>query len=241
MENKLETRIEWSDSNKNHLIFYGDIMGFKNLVATNSHQQMNEKLIKFFDEVDTKSQPLVGRKMRMMRFSDSILLVTESDKNEDLNRLTKAIIRLMQHGLRTKMPIRGAIARGKLSIDENRQLIFGQALLDAYLLEEELYYYGVAVHHSAEEMVVRNLTSQPYHMVDLPMKSGMIPHYQLSYHHMGFSLSPKDVTEEVKRHLAKIQSEVSCRPRLYVKNTIDVLDRVNKTYPFEDGSDSHNT
>lgn len=227
MTSKLEFRAHWEDD-KDHLVFFGDIMGFKNLVATKSHGDMNEVMKKFWDDVDTKSSPLIGPELRMMRFSDSVILVTKGCTYRDFNKLTKAVTRLIQLSFRMKLPIKGALAKGKLTLDEDRQLVFGQALVDAYLLEEELYYYGVAVHHSIEQLVKDNLGTQPYDMTILPMKSGNIPHYQLSYHKMSFSLEKKDITALIMDQLDQIQSEVSCRPRIYIENTRNVIKAVNE-------------
>ena len=188
---------------------------------------MNEVMKKFWDDVDIKSRPLVGLDLRMMRLSDSVILVTKGCTNKDLNRLTKAVTRLIQLSFKMKLPIKGAIAKGKLTLDEERQLVFGQALVDAYKLEEELFYYGVAVHHSIEQLVKDNLATQPYHLLTLPMKSGNIPHYQLSYHKMSYSLDKKDITDLIMNHLDQIQSDVSCRPRIYIENTRKVLKEVN--------------
>lgn len=227
MASKLEYRANW-DNDDEHLVFFGDIMGFKNLIATKNHSEMNKIMKRFWDDVDTKSSPLIGPDLRMMRFSDSVILVTKGCSDRDLNKLTKAITRLMQLSFRMKLPIKGAIAKGKLTLDEERQLVFGQALVDAYLLEEELYYYGVAIHHSIEPLVKKNLAHQPYHLITLPMKSGNIPHYQLSYHKMSYSLDKKDITATIMDQLDSIQSEVSCRPRIYIQNTRNVIKGVNK-------------
>lgn len=228
MENKSNLEINWDDSN-DRLVFYGDIMGFKNLIATTEHDKMNEIMKKFWDDVDTNSSPLIGKGLRMMRFSDSVILATFGSGNKDLNKLTKAVTRLMQLSLRMELPIKGAIAKGNLTLDEKRQLVFGRALVDAYLLEEELLYYGVAVHHSVEGLVKNNLQTQPYHLIKLPMKTGMIPHYQLSYHLLSFSLDKKDSTNAILANLDKIQSKVSCRPRIYIENTRDVIKRINES------------
>lgn len=228
MEKRLEIRVNW-DNSDDRLVFYGDIMGFKNLIATTNHDQMNEIMKKFWDDVDTKASPLIGKDLRMMRFSDSVILVTSGSTNKDLNKLTKTVTRLMQLSLRMELPIKGAIAKGNLTLDENRQLVFGQALVDAYLLEEELLYYGVAVHHSIENLVTNNIEKQPYHLIKLPMKTGMIPHYQLSYHLLSFSLDQKDSTNTIFANLDKIQSKVSCRPRIYIENTREVINRVNES------------
>lgn len=69
------------------------------------------------------------------------------------------------------------------------------------------------------------------------MKSGVIPHYQLSYHLYGFDLSKKDNTQAIFTNLDKIQTKVSCRPRIYIANTRKVIQDVNQLDTSEDDAD----
>lgn len=232
-KNEDELAVKWTDLSENRLVLFADIMGFKNFIATNNDEVVCKTMVEFSNGVEKKSKPLVGPKMRMMRFSDSLILITKGATADDLNKLTKAAARLMQYGLKMKLPIKGAIAMGPIYLDEEKQLMFGKALVDAYLIEEELFYYGIAVHHSAESLVVENKNKHPYHLLDLPMKSGKIPHYQLTWHYLSFELEPKDITDQVTKNLDKVQAEVSGRPRIYISNTREIIKKVNDNFPFQ--------
>lgn len=51
----------------------------------------------------------------------------------------------------SKIPFRGSIAYGEMTVDLENSIFFGQPLIDAYLLGEQLQSYGIACHASAEK------------------------------------------------------------------------------------------
>ena len=108
-------------------VLYLDIMGFKERVNRTPIGELNQQLL-LFKTKNKKLKPLLeGPKnilMRMAQFSDSIVLVSEKDTIDDLNRICKAAAILMQTALQTGFALRGAIAKGEMVYDnENQQLI----------------------------------------------------------------------------------------------------------------------
>ena len=91
---------------------------------------------------------------------------------------------------------------------------FGQALIDAYLLEEDVQYYGIVVHHTAEKSVIA-LKSSLFEDKQLPLKSGNIAHYELAWY--------KGHSQEVEAGLNRVRLSVSDAPRKYVDNTRKML------------------
>ena len=62
-----------------------------------------------------------------------------------------------------QIPIKGVIAQGIFSYDKENELYFGKPLVDAYLLHEELKYYGIVVHNTAEKTIKKYQNSNnPY-------------------------------------------------------------------------------
>jgi hypothetical protein len=45
------------------------------------------------------------------------------------------------------------MAFGRMTIDTDNSIFFGQPLIDAYILQEELYFYGVIAHASIEQQI----------------------------------------------------------------------------------------
>lgn len=105
--------------------------------------------------------------------------------------------------------MKGAMAR----CDTAKNIYFGQAQIDAYLLEENVWYYGIVVHHSAQsdvEKIKENYIST----LELPMKTGAIKHCELSWY-----AYDSEKTTDIK----KIRYNVSVSPRKYIDNTEAVI------------------
>ena len=140
------------DSNEFYVAFL-DILGFKTLLSESENRKNGYKhildiftnicyrklssAISFDDE--TKNIPLKDVKKYVM--SDSIILYIEANKNNSLLALLKQC-QLMSVSLIEQEPpilLRGAISKGVLvygSIN-GYKIVFGDALVSAYLLEEE--------------------------------------------------------------------------------------------------------
>lgn len=61
----------------------------------------------------------------------------------------------MQTAIKQQIFIKGAIAQGRITCDIPKQLFFGHALIDAYLLEENIHYNGILVDRTAENSVIK--------------------------------------------------------------------------------------
>ena len=120
------------------------------------------------------------------------------------------------------IPLKGAIARGMITCDSSKQLFFGQALIDAYLLEESIQYYGLLAHHTVEEYAIE-LSSKLYRNVSAPLKSGAVGHYELMWYSNG-----QQSLEDIKEWLTNIRHTVSDSPRKYIDNTLNVINEYGK-------------
>ena len=69
---------------------------------------------------------------------------------EGLNLIIRAGATIMKECMKEIFPINGAIVKGKFSCDTEKNIFFGQALVDAYLLQSTLFYYGLAVHPNVD-------------------------------------------------------------------------------------------
>ena len=81
--------------------------------------------------------------------------------------------------------MKGAISCGDMSVNINQQIFFGQPLIDAYLLQEDVLFYGIVLHNSAErklnEFGEDLLGYERYHDCLVSLKSGRIRHYILDW------------------------------------------------------------
>lgn len=221
----------WQED-KDRLILYADIMGFKDTIFSTSHNELKKRLIKFRKSFENKIEPLRnGDYIRFVQFSDSIIIVVNGIDSKMVNLVTKAGVILMHEALKLKFPIKGVISQGRFTFDEGNELYFGRPLVNAALLHDELYYYGIAVHHSAENNIKKNITIDcPYSKNSINLKKGKTSHYHLLWNMITTNLTPGDITSKALQWLECIQETVSGSPRIYIDNTIEILTQDSKTF-----------
>ena len=188
----------------NRFVVFLDIMGFKDRVARNSADELYKELTDFNKDIttiinstfvvktkeenkqeDNSEAKLISKKeieegILLAQFSDSIVLFSSDNSAKSLKTITEVAAKIMQHAINREKPIplKGALAEGHITCDMSKQLFFGQSLIDAYLLEENILFYGIAVHHTAEASVLA-LKSDLYKNAKIPLKSGGIEHLML--------------------------------------------------------------
>ena len=151
------SKSKWKITTKRYVGFI-DIMGFKDMVAKQTHKEVYDKLLKIaeFKNIAQKRNIASRNPPKVFIFSDSIIVFSKDDSDLSLTELLLNIGHLTQLLLKNTIPFKGAIASGEISVDEKNSIFFGQPLIDAYLLEEELGIYAVAVHHSAEKAILNS-------------------------------------------------------------------------------------
>lgn len=216
--------VDW-DQDAERLILYADVMGFKSRVMTKSHDKLKQEFLDFRKTWDARISPLqLNDFLKFVQFSDSMLIVVQGVDEKMFNLLTKAAVTLMQIAMEKKFPLKGAIAQGKFGFYENKQLYFGQPLCDAAVLHDQLKYYGIAVHHSAEK-TVRSYANDllPYSKTPIYIEKGTVCHYHLCWNLLDKKYQSGDVTATCEKWLQTIEESVSGEPRMYVDRTIKVL------------------
>lgn len=141
-----------------------------------------------------------------------------------MKAIAEVVSSVMRIAIQQQIPLKGAIAQGQITCDISKQLFFGQALIDAYLLEENIHYYGVLVHHSAEQSVIElNKTSLLFKDVKAPLKSGKISHYELSWYVNNGLPDRAAQLAQIRNALNNIRRTVSDAPRKYIDHTLEVM------------------
>lgn len=230
---------------KKRFVVFLDIMGFKERVARNSQETLYKELTDFNRDIttiinstrnlktptnnkqeDSSDVVLVNsernnNEILLAQFSDSIVLFSNGNTQENLLTISKVAKQIMMSAIKRERPIplKGALAEGDITCDMTKQLFFGQALIDAYLLEENVQYYGIVVHHSAEQSV-KDCGSNIFQNNLVPLKSGKINHYELVWYN--------DSCDDAKSGLERIRLTVSDSPRKYVDNTDSLIDQLVK-------------
>lgn len=225
----------WNDGDE-RLVLYLDIMGFKERVSQTAVSVLKDQLLTF-KRKNNKLKPLLYNTaggirrdfLKMAQFSDSIVVISKGITIDDLNRITKAAVILMQTAMESGFALRGSIAAGKMIFDEANQLFFGQALVDSYLLEEELAFYGIVFHHSVEKIIRESLANDediylPIEDASITTKKGSSKHYHIAWYKMNKDLSEGNIKSAAKEWLLKLRESVSGNPRIYLYNTLKMIE-----------------
>lgn len=216
--------ISW-DKDTDRLILYADIMGFSFRVNRENHNKLKRDLLKFKKTWEKQSSILrKDDRLRSVQFSDSIMVVVNGVDEEMFNLITKAAICLMQTAMSLGFPIKGVISQGKFTYDKNNELYFGLPLVEAYKLHDEIHYYGIVVHHSAEKIVKLYAdATRPYIKTAINLKKGRTSHFHLLWHLLDKKLAKANISDLANDWLDKIEEGVSGEPRIYVDNTREIL------------------
>jgi len=128
---------------KEKLVVYFDILGFKELVNNKlDDPQYIHEILTFLHGISSSSY-----KADSIAFSDSIIHLidlksgfdsSQQTFNEYLNVIISDISSVqMNMLLNYKILIRGAIAKGNIFYDQDKNILFGDGLINAYLLESK--------------------------------------------------------------------------------------------------------
>ena len=233
---------------KERFVVFLDIMGFKDRVARSNAEDLYRELTEFnlaitkiinsfkqnvaesvSEQNDTSVTMLLGDNdsIKLAQFSDSIVLFSNNNSGENLRKISEAAKKIMLCAINREKPIplKGALAEGLITCDTTKQLFFGQALIDAFLLEENVQYYGIVVHHSAEKSVIKLQDEHLFRNCEVPLKSGKIEHYELVWH--------DDPETDISAGLDRIRLSVSDSPRKYVDNTKSIYKKTPKPPVFK--------
>lgn len=233
-------RKSWSPTEKRFVCFL-DIMGFKDMVMRNPHDKIFEmltELSKHREEIENSNLPKKydSDSLKTVSFSDTIVVFTKQDSIECLELLTLSVSWLFAKAMSMGIPMKGAISHGEMSVNISRQIFFGQPLIDAYLLEEDVAFYGIVIHNTLEEFInnraLKPLISSKYIDCLIPLKSGKINHLILDW----VQALETDVDDEQKLSVKEIainlmkkqRERTSGSPRKYIDNTVEVINTIIK-------------
>lgn len=224
---------DWEDDSDRYIGFI-DIMGFKDLVARRPHHeikhmllQMNQTrsiLLKILGNSYKSDSEKQDTRVRSVSFSDSVLFVTKSNSPKDLFNLSVSLGICQEAAIQSGLPTKGAISYGKLTADFERSIFFGQPIIDAYLLQDQLYYYGIIVDNNAEtrlkQVLQENNEDFPHnHFINLPtpLKSGKVTHFNIRLRNLQVD------------QLDYLYNSVSGQARKYVDNTIEIYNTMKSS------------
>lgn len=232
---KTKRQNEWKVTTNRYVGFL-DIMGFKDMVARNSNNyvySLMKKVVNATQEsADTfgtdESDDNIIDNVRVTTYSDSIMIYSRNDNASSLYNFNAVVAAVYEELLINEIPFKGAVAFGTMTLDFNRSIYFGQPLIDAYLLQEELVFYGVVVHASAEMKKGYKDNESVFEYL-CPFKNGKSRHltiYPVSL--LIDYLEGIDDYDKIRNGVLKLRLKTSGALRKYIDNTLEYLDLIYK-------------
>jgi len=241
---KKRSEITWPTTTERFVVFL-DIMGFKDFVSRNSHEfvynlmkslskskEVIERTV-LDDELDAEFKT---KDIYTTSFSDSIILFSLDDSPISFEMIITSAAYFIAEALKDSIPMKGAMAHGTISVDKIEQIYFGQPLIDAYLLQEEVNYYGAVLHNSVESYVSKqeaklsNAAKRFIFEKRIPLKSGLSQHKNINwFRFLGQDLEDFTKTsDDFEKIIKSLRLITSGGPRKYIDNTIDVYNSLLK-------------
>jgi hypothetical protein len=220
-----------------------DLLGFKDKVMRKSHSEIYDELSKIsnakkdIEDVTRNiddSDYFNDSDIYIVSFSDSIVMFSKNDDYKNFEYFLVMLRYLFSKAISHGIALKGGIAHGEISINKSEQIYFGQPIIDAYLIEEDVNYLGVTCHNSIDAYLKANnsnvdsstLIGGLLFETSTPLKCGKIVHFNLDW----FVMLPNEVTAskenliiEIQEILKNFNQTVSGSPRKYVDNTLELF------------------
>lgn len=224
--------------NKCRAVAYFDVMGFKDRIYREGIKGVSniiETLSDVSEGVKEAEVNLINKKGKSfddqtimpILFSDTILFISYSESVAAVFKVLVASAFLLNRAFKNNIPLKGALAYGEFTADFKSDLtpgvFYGRPLVDAHMLSEELHFYGAVLHHSIEQYIECNKSSEEYKKykfdkllkeVNAPIKNaGNVKHTLIDW-------ASLDKKEDKNSHLLNgFYKTASGSIRKYVDNT----------------------
>jgi hypothetical protein len=155
---------------ENRLIAYLDVLGFSALLESKQLIEVHEIYSGFIDTAKnatfyTTNGDNSGRTNFEYAkiFSDSIILVSNKiDDIYNVNNFIAAVSYLLEIGFVSKMPLRGAIAKGDFLIDLDRDIFLSKEFAQVVRFEGNQNWTGCSIMESAVQVVLEAAYGENY-------------------------------------------------------------------------------
>lgn len=228
---------DWAKTTDRY-IAYIDIMGFKKMVNDPEESKvLPSKFTQLINNIrDRRSQ------IDYYIYSDLIVVITQDNSLLSLKKLLEVSIKITSEFLNLNWGMSGSISKGKVFYDRNNHIILGRPIVEAYLMQEDVEFYGIAICDSAIEDVKKYIEwadtrRGTRHLVNLlreeriHFKSGYYSQYHLRWFDYEYnSAGPqhpyyikKRSDDSVKQKLQKMLQNTQGKSKRYIENTLDLI------------------
>lgn len=177
----------------NKYVAFLDILGFKNKLGNITQNEAKQYIMQFSSVIYSVFQGV--NNINGYIVSDSVILYTDNTEGVSLIELMKVVEKICKTEFSSNgIIIRGAISKGKFdnvpAIELNnlqKQLIVGEAYVDAYLLESSIKTIGI----NLSQQVYEDLRNYNYAINTIEEKIDNNIHYVFRYITLDFLLDEK--------------------------------------------------
>ncbi|HGJ66336.1 TPA: hypothetical protein ENS27_13310 [bacterium] len=178
-----------------HLVAICDILGFKNLIMNNSVEDVANNSLGYLkrslyhsitqedipDNLPTMTELKQNSKVGFAIFSDTILLYTKKDTDDDCQFLLETCGWLLfENVFNHSTRLRIGISYGETFINEEDNIYIGKSIVEAYQLEKSQEWAGGALTKNAEERIPEFVKTE--FLYDKNTINGRIFNWYLTYY-----------------------------------------------------------
>lgn len=152
--NNLKSIDTWNNETE-RMVLILDIMGFKNMISNLSYEEIYLKLYKLFTsfrKLNDLQQKYCEDMFWVELFSDTIFIISSDCRDITIAMFEMFVSEILSTALTLGIVFKGAFAEGKVIVDKENHICFGQPIIDAYLLEENQEWFGIACHESVKSI-----------------------------------------------------------------------------------------
>lgn len=216
----------WNEDSERFIAFF-DIKGFKDYVNRNNHKYIKERirhLVCYARGSQDAAELNYGALIRTVCFSDSICIISNGKAKEDFDAILDCSYYLLLESYFSKIPLIGGISLGYLTADIENSIFFGQPLIDAYKISEDLCYYGVVLDGNVDKYIFDfKIETEKLYKGKTKFKNGEATHNNISpiYYTGNDYLAFKNEVE-------MMSFTASGSVRKYAENTLEMLKKMNE-------------
>lgn len=221
----------WFVTTKRYVVVI-DIMGFKDFVLRNTHDHVYNMMknlnAKKKASENIKWHEIDSKLVKTTNYSDSIMIYSKDGSLDSLTALVNTTASFTYGLFLEGIPHKGALAYGTMTLDISNSIYFGQPLIDAFLLQEELIFYGIVIHATAE-IEIRNTKPVLGFLSSYlcPFKNGAAKHLTIRPM-FSIILNPESKTQKdlLDEAIKKLRYQTSGSLRKYIDVTENYLNTI---------------
>ncbi len=229
--------MSWDDVTSNRFVLFFDILGFKDLVSRSSHEEVLKKLKKLkgraskleIAKLKKTAQEKYNIDIRQYQtksvtFSDSIIFFSEGDTTSDFLKILIDSQYMLNEALSIGLALKGAISYGRITVDFEQNIFFGQPIIDAFLLHEDLHMLDVILDHNCD------LQKDKYNNIFINENIKFL-NVKMKYGHVSHSIVIPRLSSKIDEKiilLKKLYYTTSGSPRAYIDNSVKFYESISQ-------------